>query len=168
VRDLPGGAFVSTTTTPAATRLRRHPGGDCHAGVLDPQNPDLVTKIRYPSGRFLEYAYENGRRTRMTDQDGLRFGTNTTPRAAWKVRRRGKRLVTYHYDPAGRVDRQDHGNGTFTTYEYDAPAGWSTWSTTPPVAPSARFDYVYDELGRRSRMTTLEGQWTTSMTPSAS
>ena len=160
---------------PARRRLRgvplqrpRQPGqaidptGTTQLEYLDPQNPDLPTKITYPDGRFLEYTYQDGRRTQMVDQDG--FTVNYLYDAAGRLEflrdGAGNLIVQYRYDAAGRLEREDHGNGTFTEYQYDAAGQLEHLiNYAPPAVVNSRFDYVYDDLGRRTRMTTLDGVW---------
>ena len=58
----------------------------------------------------------------------------------------------------GRLVREDNGNLTFTTYEFDdAGQLTSLVNHLPDGAVSSRFDYTYDALGRRTSVTTLEG-----------
>jgi RHS repeat-associated protein len=50
------------------------------------------------------------------------------------------------------------GNGALTTYEYDGGSQiLQLINQAPDGAILSRFDYTYDELGRRTRMVTLEG-----------
>ena len=88
---------------------------------LDSQNPDILTKITYSTGRFLEYTYENGRRTRMVDQSG--FAVNYVYDAAGRMDllRDGSdsMIVDYDYDPLGRLIPETRGNFTVTVYVYD-------------------------------------------------
>ena len=69
--------------------------------------------------------------------------------------------MQYSYDAAGRLEREDNGNGTFTAYQYDAAGQLEHLDQLPlPAgAVNSRFDYTYDALGRRTRMTTLDGVW---------
>ena len=68
---------------------------------LDPLNPDLPTRITYPGGRFLQYTYDNGRRTLMVDHTGF--------------------AVNYAYDAVGRPERLTDGSGALiVSYGYDA------------------------------------------------
>jgi RHS repeat-associated protein len=125
---------------------------------------DRLTKVAYPTGRYLEYQYDAfGRRSSLTDQDG--YATHYEYDAAGQLYRLRDEtnaiLVTYLYDAAGRLSRVDKGNGTFTTYEYDAAGqllhliNYKDASTV-----NSRFDYTYDSRDRRTSMTILEGTWT--------
>ena len=125
---------------------------------------DRLRRVTYPSGRFLDYVYDNfGRRIRMTDQDG--FATKYEYDAAGRLYRlrdsADTLLVTYLYDDAGRLSRTDKGNGTFTTYTYDAAGqllSLKNWRNVTTL--NSKFDYTYDSRGRRVSMATLEGTWT--------
>src|SRR5262249_37790335 len=70
-------------------------------------------------------------------------------------------IITYHHDAVGRLSRKDMGNGTFTTYGYDADGNiLHLVNHAPDGTVNSRFDYTYDSLGRRKTMTTLQGTWT--------
>ncbi|HXG10972.1 MAG TPA: hypothetical protein VNK04_14525, partial [Gemmataceae bacterium] len=162
-KDLPGGGFVEYRYN-ARGNLEQaiDPTGTIRLEYLDPQNPDLPTKITYPNGRFLQYTYQNGRRTRMVDQDGftVNYLYDTAGRLEFLRDGSGGLIVQYHYDAAGRLQRRTNGNGTFTEYQYDAAGQLEHLiNRAPGGAVNSRFDYVYDDLGRRTRMTTLDGVW---------
>jgi YD repeat-containing protein len=125
---------------------------------------DRLTKVAYPSGRFLQFSYDaGGRRTRMVDQAG--FAVNYLYDAAGRLERQtdgtDQLVVGYTYDLTGRLSRKDLGNGTFATYEYDA-AGQLLHlvNHAPDGSSNSRFDYTYDDAGRRTSMTTQEGTFT--------
>ena len=69
-----------------------------------------------------------------------------------------QRLVLYQYDAAGRLVSETRGNGVMTTYEYDAADQLlHLIHRAPDGSILSRFDYTYDDTGRRTSMTTLEG-----------
>ena len=70
-----------------------------------------------------------------------------------------QRIVAYEYDAAGRVSLESNGNGTTTTYAYDAANQLLHLVNFAPDGTTvlSRFDYAYDLNGQRSSMTTLEG-----------
>ncbi len=124
---------------------------------------DRLTKVTYPEGRFLDFTYDPaGRRTSMTDQIG--YVVNYEYDAAGRLFRltdgEGSLIVRYTYDAGGRLARKDNGNGTYTIHTYDA-AGQilSIVNYAPDGSVNSRFDYVYDVLGRRTEMTTIDGHW---------
>jgi RHS repeat-associated protein len=124
---------------------------------------DRLMKITYPGGRFLQFFYERGGdlRTRMVDQSGFTVVYDYYDDGNLKELGDGQNnlIVHYTYDPAGRLRRKDLGNGTYTTYEYD-PAGQLLHlvNHAPDGTVNSRFDYEYDDSGRRTTMTTLEGR----------
>ena len=70
-------------------------------------------------------------------------------------------IVTYTYDTAGRLAREDKGNGTYTVHDYD---DFGRVESIEHHAPSGaiigRFGYAYSGPGppsRGSRLTTLDG-----------
>lgn len=125
---------------------------------------DRLKRVTYPNSRFLDYTYDTfGRRIQMTDQDGLatKYEYDSAGRL-WKLRdETDTLLVTYSYDPSGRLSRIDKGNGTFTTYGYDAAGQLLSLKNHRNASTlNSRFDYTYDRRGRRTSMSTLDGDWT--------
>ncbi|MEG4344248.1 RHS repeat-associated core domain-containing protein [Microcoleus sp. A003_D6] len=122
---------------------------------------DRLTKITYPNGQFLQYTYDaGGRRTRMVDRDGfaVNYAYDSVGRLAGLIDSNGQKTVSYTYDNLGRLSREDNGNGTYTTYGYDAAGQLlNIVNYAPNASVNSRFDYTYDQLGRRTSMTTLEG-----------
>lgn len=122
---------------------------------------DRLTKITYPNGQFLQYTYDaGGRRTRMVDRDGfaVNYGYDSVGRLAGLTDSNGQKIAGYTYDNLGRLSREDNGNGTYTTYGYDATGQLlNIVNYAPNASVNSRFDYTYDQLGRRTSMTTLEG-----------
>ena len=64
-------------------------------------------------------------------------------------------IVQYTYDLAGRLVREDDGNGTFTTYAFD-PAGNAINATHHQDASTVNssYDYTFDSMSRITSMTT--------------
>ena len=124
---------------------------------------DRLTKITYPSGRFLQYSYDSvGRRTQMVDQTG--FTVNYTYDALGNLSTltdgSGGLIVQYTYDILGRLSREDHGNGTYVTYAYDSAGELlHLINYAPDGSVNSRFDYTYDSLGRRITEGTIDGAW---------
>jgi RHS repeat-associated protein len=129
----------------------------------DPTNPDLLTKVTYPSGRYLQFTYLNGRRVRMVDQDGFTvcYHYDDVGRLDSLRDGSGALIVSYHYDGAGRLDRKLMGNGTYTTYQYDAASEVHLIvNYAPDGSVISRFCYVYDNFGRPTSVNTLTGTTT--------
>jgi len=69
--------------------------------------------------------------------------------------------VLYQYDAAGHIATKAVGNGLLTTYRYD-PAE-QILNLTNALANGtviSWFNYTYDSRGRRTTMSTLDGNWT--------
>jgi RHS repeat-associated protein len=160
-KELPGGAHVDYTYN-ARGKLETvvDSSGTTRFEYNDSQNPDLITKITDPNGRFLVYTYENGRRTRMVDQSGFAIAYSYDEAGRLDALRdgNGNLIISYEYGPDGRLARETEGNGTATSYAYDA-AGELTGVVhfAPDSSVQSRFDYAYDQLGRRTSVTTLGG-----------
>jgi RHS repeat-associated protein len=122
---------------------------------------DRLTKVTYDNSRFLEFTYNpGGQRTKMVDQDG--FATNYSYDSVGRLKqltdKTGTNIITYTYDNIGQLAREDNGNGTYTTYSYDsAGQALSIVNFKADNTVNSRFDYTYDNLGRRDSTTTLEG-----------
>ncbi len=125
---------------------------------------DQLKEIDYPGGLFLKYIYDSaGRRSQMVDQTGftVNYTYDDVGRLAKLTDGNDALIDQYSYYPDGRLEREDKGNGTFTTYEYDlAGELLHLVNFAPDGSVNSRFDYTYDGLGNRSTMTTLDGQWT--------
>jgi RHS repeat-associated protein len=162
-KELPDGSFAEYRYNSRGNlEQANNATGTTLLEYLDAQNPDLPTKITYPTGRFLEYAYQNGRRTQMVDSDGgtVNYLYDAAGRLEYLRNSAGSLIVQYSYDAAGRLKREDKGNGTFTEYEYDAAGQLEhliNYRSAGVV--NSRFDYAYDDLGQRTRMTTPDGVW---------
>ena len=126
-----------------------------------PNGDHLLTKITYPSGRFLQYEYDSaGRRTQMVDQGGneVNYAYDALDRLEQLADGTGAMIVSYGYDSTGRLGRKDMGNDTYTTYEYDSSGQLlHLVNRAPDDSVNSRFDYTYDSLGNRTSMDTLDG-----------
>ena len=124
---------------------------------------DFLAKITYPTGRFLEFDYDDaGRRTRLEDQDGnvVNYEYDAAGRLDRLTDASEALIVDYEYDAVGRLAREDKGNGTYSTYDYFSTGELqSLIHYAPDDSVNARFDYTYDALGRQASMATLDGSW---------
>ncbi|HEX3150377.1 MAG TPA: RHS repeat-associated core domain-containing protein [Gemmataceae bacterium] len=127
---------------------------------------DLLQKIAYPDGKFLEFTYDlGGRRTSSVDQDGFtsRYTYDAAGRLTAVLDGKNIKLVKYTYDLAGRLTRKDDANGTFATYSFDSLGRLQTIANHAPGGTvNSQFDYAYDQSGQLSSMTT--GGLTTTCT----
>jgi YD repeat-containing protein len=123
---------------------------------------DRLTRVDYPGERFLNYQYDTaGRRSQIVDQEG--FTTNYSYDAQGRLTiltdALGANIVSYEYDSAGRLEREVKGNGTTTTYEYNAFGQIIRMRNLDPAAQLlSKFEYTFDQFGRRSSVTTLDGE----------
>ncbi len=121
---------------------------------------DRLTKLTYPSGKFLTMTYNaNGQRTAMTDQDG--FTVNYTYDALGRlatVANGAAEVAAYTYDANGRLIRKDLGNDSFTTFAYDASGRVTSLVNRDSTGNvHSRFDYTFDDLGNVTQLDTLDG-----------
>ncbi|TRU09096.1 MAG: hypothetical protein EWV58_22595, partial [Microcystis aeruginosa Ma_MB_F_20061100_S19] len=120
-----------------------------------------LTKITYPNGRSLSYTYNaDGQRTKLVSSDGYttNYTYDTVGRLKSLTNGTGQNIITYDYDSAGRLIKETNGNGTYTTYEYDLQDQLTklvNYKANNTV--NSQYQYTYDNLGRRTTMTTLEG-----------
>ncbi|MBD1999288.1 putative Ig domain-containing protein [Leptolyngbya sp. FACHB-541] len=124
---------------------------------------DRMARISYPSGRSLQFSYNTtGQRTQMSTQDGytVNYSYDAVGRLKTLTDGTGQTIISYDYDAVGRLSKETNGNGTYTTYEYckcGQPNHIVNYNSNGTV--NSRFDYTYDDLGRRTSMTTVEGTW---------
>jgi RHS repeat-associated protein len=120
-----------------------------------------LTKITYPTGRILQYTYNaDGQRTKLVSQDGytVNYSYDTVGRLKTLTNATGQSIISYDYDSAGRLIRETNGNGTYTTYQYDQQSQLTQLiNYKADNTVNSKFEYVYDNLGLRTSMTTLEG-----------
>jgi RHS repeat-associated protein len=123
---------------------------------------DRLTRVDQDRGRFVEYTYDaGGRRTKMVDQTGatVHYLYDMVGRLVQLTDAGNQNIITYTYDAAGRLSREDNGNGTYTKYAYDvAGQVTSIINYTASNVENSKYEYEYDNLGRRVSMTTLEGK----------
>ena len=99
----------------------------------------------------------------MTDQNGNRvnYSYDDAGRLASLTDGDNNLIVSYEYDAVGRLAREDKGNGTYTVYNYDlAGQLLSIENYAPDDTLNSSSVYTYDNLGRQTSLTTLDGEWT--------
>ena len=116
---------------------------------------DRLQQVTYPNGRWVAYAYDAyGCRQQITDSTGqeLNYDCDAAGRL-WRLRDATNFVIAeYYYNPSGRLQRIDKGNGTYTTYSYNAAGELlHLTNSAPDGSVSSRFDYSYDSRGRRMR-----------------
>ncbi|MEM8721924.1 MAG: RHS repeat-associated core domain-containing protein [Cyanobacteria bacterium P01_G01_bin.39] len=126
--------------------------------------------IIHPSGFVHSYIFDNlGRKTQVTIQDGRNiFTTNYSYDSLGRLDQltdgNGNLIVDYDYHPlTGRLAKETNGNGTSTTYSYDLAGQLiSLVNAQADGTINSRFDHTYDNLGRRTEVSTLDGTWSYS------
>ncbi|HEY4313325.1 MAG TPA: CARDB domain-containing protein [Pirellulales bacterium] len=125
-----------------------------------------LTEVDYPGGLFLKFTLDaGGRRIQMVDQTG--FTTNYSYDAAGRLAGLtdgdGNPIVTYTYNAADQLTYKLNGNGTYTTYDYDADGNvLHLVNYAPDGSVNSRFDYTYNNLGLETTEATIDGTWTYS------
>ncbi|BFM39775.1 Calx-beta domain-containing protein [Synechocystis sp. LKSZ1] len=129
--------------------------------ALQYDTANRLTGLIYPTGRSLQYTYNaDGQRTKLVANDGytVNYSYDTVGRLKTLINGTGQTIISYDYDSAGRLIKETNGNGTYTTYEYDPRSQLSRLTNYKANnTVNSRFEYLYDDLGRRTSMTTLEG-----------
>jgi RHS repeat-associated protein len=122
---------------------------------------DLLSSLTYPDGKGFTFQHDlAGRRISRTSLDGytLKYFYDTLGRLEHLEDGTGRQIIRYTYDTVGRLAREDKGNGTGTSYDYDAAsriARLTNFGTNGAIL--SRFDYTYDPDGNQSSIATLSG-----------
>jgi RHS repeat-associated protein len=125
---------------------------------------DLLAGVSYPNGTSLSFTYNAaGQRTSMVDQTGftVNYVYDVAGRLTGLTDANGNPIVTYTYDPAGRLAEKLNGNGTYTTYTYDADGNiLDLVNYAPGGTVNSQFAYTYNAVGLETSEATLDGTWT--------
>jgi RHS repeat-associated protein len=123
-----------------------------------------ITKIVYPNGQFLAYTYNAGKqRTQTVDQTGFteNYAYNNLGQLAEVTDANGNLVVSYTYNLAGWLAGEEHGNGTYRTYTYDANGNvFSLVNFARNASMNSSFAYTYNALNLVTSMTTASGTTT--------
>ncbi len=122
---------------------------------------DRLIKVTAPSGRFVEYNWNNrNQQTRLRDDTGFELNYEFSPTGLMTqiTDGGGNTLVSYDYTPRGRLQEITRGNGTKTTFGFDL-AGQLTSVTNlaPNSSVQSRYEYTYDERGLRTSQSRPDG-----------
>ena len=125
----------------------------------------LPNRVQYPNKFSLRYTYDLKSRRSSLSYNGtynISYLYDDTFGTLSKVVENGnKTLMEIKYDHNGRASRRILGNGMYTVYEYDSFAinllKLTNYHTNGTV--SSRFEYLYDNKGRRTSMNTTDGVW---------
>jgi RHS repeat-associated protein len=122
---------------------------------------DLLSSLKYPDGKGFVFQHDAaGRRTSRTSLDGytLKYFYDNLGRLEHLEDGTGRQIIRYAYDTVGRLAREDKGNGTGTTYGYDAASRivqLNNYGTNGTIL--SRFEYTYDLDGNQNSIATLSG-----------
>ena len=121
----------------------------------------FLTNLTYPDGKGFTFSYNAaGHRTRRAGHDGytLLYGYDGAGRLQSLSNNVSGLEVSYLYDSAGQLIRENKGNGTYTTYTYDlAGQVLALTNCAPNGVAQSFFNYTYDLKGNRLTMTTAAG-----------
>ncbi|MGD1919851.1 MAG: hypothetical protein ACFCAD_13750 [Pleurocapsa sp.] len=123
--------------------------------------------MRYSNGLVCIHSLDAlGGKTQITIQDGTNtYTTNYSYNSFGRLDRLtdgdGNLIVDYDYHPvSGQLVKETNGNGTTTSYSYDLAGQLiSLVNAQADGTVNSRFDYTYDNLGRRTEVDTLDGTW---------
>lgn len=154
---------IEVSCTPAPCSVE---GKEVGVTVHQYDERDRLTRIEYPDGRWIEYAYDAaGNRTEVGTANQLtRYGFDALSRLETVVDCDDAQCATglttqYHYNAAGSRSAVNHANGTTTAYEYDALnrlTDLTTWDSTGQVIHSQVF--TLGAAGHRIRVEENDGR----------
>jgi RHS repeat-associated protein len=132
--------------------------------TFDYDTADRLVRVTYPSSNYVGYAYNSlGQRIQMQTLTGytVNYRYDTLGRLAGLTDASDNLIVSYTYDVVGRLAGQQNGNGTSTSYSYDA-AGNTTAIVNygPDQLVQSYTNYTYDALGLPIAMATPAGTTT--------
>ncbi|HUY33447.1 MAG TPA: DUF4214 domain-containing protein [Pirellulales bacterium] len=125
---------------------------------------DRLTKVSYPNGTFLSYKYNaQSQRIQMQDQTG--FTVNYTYNPLGQLLKltdgSGNLIVSYQYDPVGRVASESFGNNAATKYTYDGDNNvLSIDNLAADGSTQSSYVYTYNSQNLPVTMTTSTGKFT--------
>jgi RHS repeat-associated protein len=159
-KDYTDGSFAAFTYDAHGNLLTAV--NDTGTTTFEYDSADRLTKTTYATGLYVSFAYDSGgRRSLMTTSDGLtvNYSYDTVGRLAGLADGDDQSIVSYTYNDAGYLTQETNGNGTYTTYNYDSAGQLiSLVNYDDEHTVNSRYDYTYDQLGRRTSLTTLEGK----------
>jgi RHS repeat-associated protein len=130
--------------------------------MMQYDSADRLTQIEYPDGRFLSYAYDAAGHETSVNQNGFIVNyAYVNGRLTDVTNGSGAALVHYEYDSRDELVIKRLGNGTWTTYSYDEVGQLlHLVNFAADGSVNSQFDYSYDDLGRVTSVTTLDGTTT--------
>ena len=140
---------------------------DDNGNVISASNDDVTVEYTYNEldlptevdvsthGKVVSYDYDNmGQVVGMTDPDGGQTVYTYTLRSELESVAGPEGAVSFTYDAAGRLERQDNANGTYTLYSYDTagrPETINHYKGDGTVIDAK--EYGYDPAGNTTSVT---------------
>ncbi len=128
-----------------------------------------LTGVAYPSGESLQYNYNgDGQRTQMVEMSGstaiatVNYNYTSLGQLAGLTDGQGNPIVTYTYNNLGELIKAANGDGTNTSYTYNADGNVLTlinYAAGGQTVDSS-FTYTYNALGQVTGLATIDGNWT--------
>ena len=111
-------------------------------------------KVQYPDGREVSYTYgKAGERRSITYPDGKTVFYGYDEQLRLSKLKEGDSIITYGYDPVGRLCEKQFPNGTKTTYRYDRKDQLTELVHQDQEGILDRYTYLYDLLGNKTGIT---------------
>ena len=130
------------------------PGGDWSFSY---NSQNLPTTITEPNGTLTVQYGIDGNITQIVDQTGftVNYLYDSVGRLSELTDGSGNLIESYTYDPAGNVTSETKGNGTSTTYQYNADVAITEITNLAPGGSiNSQIAYTYGALGEVTSMTT--------------
>ena len=125
-----------------------------------------LTAVSYPNGTSLQYTYSKGQRIRMVAMSGatviatVNYTYTQSGQLAGLTDGAGKPIISYTYNALGELTKELKGDGTSTTYKYDADGHLvELTNNAAGGAVDSHFQYTYNALGQVATEVTGAGTW---------
>ena len=121
---------------------------------ITPDALGRAEKVQYPDGREVSYTYgKAGERRSITYPDGKTVFYGYDEQLRLSKLKEGDSIITYGYDPVGRLCEKQFPNGTKTTYRYDRKDQLTELLHQDQESILDRYTYLYDLLGNKTGIT---------------
>ena len=121
---------------------------------ITPDALGRAEKVQYPDGREVSYTYgKAGERRSITYPDGKTVFYGYDEQLRLSKLKEGDSIITYGYDPVGRLCEKQFPNGTKTTYRYDRKDQLTELLHQDQEGILDRYTYLYDLLGNKTGIT---------------
>ena len=121
---------------------------------ITPDALGRAEKVQYPDGREVSYTYgKAGERRSLTYPDGKTVFYGYDEQFRLSELKEGDSIITYGYDPVGRLCEKQFPNETKTTYRYDRKDQVTELVHRDKEGILDRYTYLYDLLGNKTGIT---------------